>query len=52
MRRYLCDAIVADPDENLCHGCGRVICDAHEAIPWGQHEPEAHDDEESGDDGR
>ena len=36
-------------EEDRCHGCGYLICDAHFGDPWGKHLVVAHD--ESDDDG-
>lgn len=33
-------------EEDRCHGCGYLICDAHFGDPWGQHLVVQHDDEE------
>ena len=31
--------------EEFCHGCQHHICNAHGDSPWGNHEPEEHDEE-------
>jgi len=41
----LCKVDKGLTDEDRCHGCGYLICDAHFGDPWGKHLVVAHDDE-------
>jgi len=45
---HFCGDLVPEV-ENLCAGCGVVICDKlecdHGDAPWGKHQPEDHQDE-------
>jgi hypothetical protein len=46
---YFCKKMV-DEREYLCGGCNQVICDGSQCdqgiAPWGEHEPEAHREEQ------
>lgn len=42
---FLCKCAIPEPVKDYyCSGCGQFICGDHLGDPWGQHEPEDHDE--------
>jgi hypothetical protein len=47
-RCAICERVIpaAEAEGHFCRGCDSYICDRHCGDPWGDHEPEAHDEDE------